>query len=115
MLAIAWVTEESRLNHMKYPELLASDKTFCTNAEKRSLVPLVGKNTNNNILPFVNSFLPSKQCWVFCWLWGDAYSLLLCKKALLGTTLILVDQDERNWLGMIGNLSPTKNIYGPRS
>ena len=112
MLAVAWVTEESRLNHKKYPKLLGSDETFRTNAEKRPLARLVGKNMNNNILPFVNSFLPSKQRWVFHWLWGDAYPFLLCKKALLRTTLILVDQDERNWLGMIGNLSPTKNIYG---
>ena len=57
MLTIAWVTEESRLNHMKYPELLGSDETFRIHAEKRPLARLVGKNTNNNTLQFVNSFL----------------------------------------------------------
>ena len=43
MLAVAWVTEESRLNHKKYPELLGSDETFRTNAEKRPLTFLVGE------------------------------------------------------------------------
>ena len=34
LLAIAWVTKESKLNHIKFSWLLRGDKTFRTNAEK---------------------------------------------------------------------------------
>ena len=37
LLAIAWVTKESKLMHMKFPWLLGADKTFQTNAKKGPL------------------------------------------------------------------------------
>ena len=112
LLAVAWVTKESKLNHIKFPWVLGGDETFRTNAEKRPLARLVGMNTNNNVLPFVNSFIPSKQKWVFYWLWSEAYPTLLDSDALKKTKLILVDQDENNWLSMMAVLGPKGKKHG---
>ena len=112
LLAVAWVTKESKLNHIKFPWLLGGDETFRTNAEKRPLARLVGMNMNNNILPFANSFIPSQQKWVFYWLWTEAYPALLDSDALKKTALILVDQNENNWRALVSNLFPKGTIYG---
>ena len=96
LLAVAWVTSEAKLYHKKYPFLLGQDGTFRTNAEKRALERLIGKTLNNNILPFVNAFTPSRSKWVYDWLWRDAFPILLDSAALARTSLILYDQDEQN-------------------
>jgi hypothetical protein len=96
LLAVAWITKESKKYHKKYPFLLGQDGTFRTNAEKRALERLVSKSLNNNNLPIVNSFTPSRARWVYDWLWGDAYPYLVDLLSLLLTELILYDQDEQN-------------------
>ena len=85
LLAVAWVTKESKLMHIKFPWLLVGDENFRTNAEKRPLARLCGMNTNNEILPFVSAFTPSAQKWVFRRLWTDAYPELLDSDALKPT------------------------------
>ena len=112
LIAIAWTTKEQRKWHMKFPFLLGHDETFRTNAEKRALARLCGKTMNNKIITFVDAFLPSKQRWVFNWLWQSAYPSLLDKQALAKTAIILVDQDEHNWQAMESNLFPRSNVYG---
>lgn len=96
LLAVAWVTAEGKLYHKKYPFLLGQDGTFRTNAEKRALERLIGKTLNNNLLPFVNAFTPSRSKWVYDWLWGEAFPILLDLSALALTSMILYDQDEQN-------------------
>ena len=68
LLAVAWVTKESKLMHIHCPWLLGGAETFLTNAKKRPLTRLCEMNTNNEILPFVNVFIPSAQKCVFHWL-----------------------------------------------
>ena len=60
----------------------------------------------------MDAFLPSKQRWVFNWIWQTAYPSLLDKEALAKTAIILVDQDEHNWQAMESNLSPRSDVYG---
>lgn len=52
---------------------------------------------DNKLLPFVEAFIPSRQKWVFNWLWTKAYPSLLDEDALAKTCIILVDQDELNY------------------
>ena len=112
LLAVAWVTIKSKLYHKKFPFLLGADETFRTNTEKRALARLVGKTMDNHIIPFVNVFIPSRQEWVFDWLWGTAYVWLLDDIALTKTSVVQVDQDERNWNAMKSNMSPYRECYG---
>ena len=114
LLAVAWITKESKKYHKKYPFLLGQDGTFRTNAEKRALERLVSKSLNNNNLPIVNSFTPSRARWVYDWLWGDAYPYLLDLLYLVLTELILYDQDEQNIGASESQLSMNEDIskYG---
>ena len=98
------ITKETKLMHMKFPWLLVGDETFWTNAKKRPLAWLCGTNTNNEILPSVNSFIPSAQNWVFHWLWTGAYPQLLDSDALKLRKVILVHQNENNWITLTSNL-----------
>ena len=112
LLAVAWVTKESKLMHMKFPWLLGGDESFRTNAEKRPLTRLCGMNTNNEILPFVNAFIPSAQKWGFHWLWTNAYPKLLDSDAFKLTKMSLVDQNKNNGITLTSNLWPTNARYG---
>ena len=69
-------------------------------------------NTNNEILPFVNAFIPSAQKWILHWLWTNAYPELLESDALKLTKMILVDQNKNNWIAVISNVWPNNTIYG---
>ena len=95
LLAVAWVTIESKLLHRKSPWLLGGDETFWTNAKKRPFAWICGMNTHNEIVLFVNAFIPSAQKWLFYWLWTDAPAQLLDGDALKSTKMILVDQNKK--------------------
>ena len=112
LIAIAWCTEEQKLHHKKFPFVLGYDETFRTNAEKRPLASLCGMSMDNKLLCFVEAFLPSKQKWVFNWLWKVAYPTLLDRPALKKTAIVLVDQDENNWTAMSVNLKSQDAVYG---
>ena len=112
LIAIAWCTEEQKLYHRKFPFILGYDETFRTNAEKRALASLCGMTMDNKLLMFVEAFLPSKQKWVFNWLWKVAYPTLLDRPSLKKTAIILVDQDENNWTAMSVNLASNDAVYG---
>ena len=112
LIAIAWCTEEQKLYHRKFPFILGYDETFRTNAEKRALASLCGMTMDNKLLMFVEAFLPSKQKWVFNWLWKVAFPTLLDRPSLKKTAIILVDQDENNWTAMSVNLASNDAVYG---
>lgn len=97
---------------MKYPFLLGYDETFRTNAEKRPLARLCGLTLDHKLLCFVEAFLPSKQKWVFNWLWRDVYPVLLDKSSLKETQSIKLDQDEHNWLACTSNIDHEPYAYG---
>ena len=67
---------------------------------------------DHKLLCFVEAFLPSKQKWVFNWLWKVVFPSLLCRVALKKTAISLVDKDENNWTSMSVNLHPRFEVYG---
>ena len=66
---------------------------------------------DNKLLPFVEAFIPSRQKWLFNWLWTKAYPSLLDEDALAKTCIILVDQDELNYETIQSTLLTT-TFYG---
>ena len=60
----------------------------------------------------MNAFTPSAHREIFHWLWTDAYPELLDSNALKLTKMILVDQNENNWIALTSHLSPKNTIYG---
>mmetsp|Transcript_33105 Transcript_33105/g.75589 ORF Transcript_33105/g.75589 Transcript_33105/m.75589 type:complete len:861 (+) Transcript_33105:270-2852(+) len=111
LIAIAWCTAEQREWHRKFPFVFGNDETFRSNDEDRPLSRLCGLSMNGNLLPFVEAFIPSRQKWVFNWLWTVAFPSLLDPEALKKTCIILVDQDERNW-EVIQSVLRTSDVYG---
>jgi len=93
LLGLAWSLEEQRRLHCAYPYILGIDVTFGTNAEKRPLLRVTGRNTRNNIFPIAEAFLPSQQRYVFSWFLETALPTILDNGALRKTSLILTDED----------------------
>jgi hypothetical protein len=112
LLAVALVKKESKLIHMNLSWLLGGGDMVRTNVEKRPLAQLCGMNTNNEILLFVNAFMPSAQTWVFYWLWTDTCPYLLDSDALKLTKMIFVDKNENNWIALTSNLLPNNKQHG---
>ena len=95
LLAVAWVTKEGRLAHIRHPFVLGTDVTFGKNNEKRPHNRTVGKNALNKSPLFVDGFLPSQQDYVFIWYFQDAIPTLLDPVALLKTAIMITDQCPR--------------------
>ena len=93
LLGLAWSLEEQRRLHCAYPYILGMDVTFGTNAEKRPLLRVTGRNTRNKIFPIAEAFLPSQQRYVFSWFLETALPTILDNGALRKTSLIISDED----------------------
>ena len=66
LLAIAWTNNKARRKFDMYPEFMGGDDdTEDTNAEKRPLYTLMGKENNNLSFGHTWCFMPSKALWVF--------------------------------------------------
>ena len=93
LLGLAWSLDEQRRLHRAYPYILGIDVTFGTNAEKRPLLRVTGRNTRNKIFPIAEAFLPSQQRYVFSWFLESALPTILDIGALRKTSLVISDED----------------------
>lgn len=115
LLAVAWVTAEGKIYHIKYPRVLGFDVKFGTNNEKRPLCRVVGRNTNNKNLPIMNCFLPSQQRYVFAWIFEEAVPYLLDREALLKTSIMPTDEDPHECAALSVALDLEDSPYGERA
>ena len=109
---LSQVHQRAETASQKFPFILGYDETFRTNSEKRPCARLCGMSMDNKLLCFVEAFLPSKQKWVFNWLWKVTFPTLLNHPALKNTSIVLVDQDEHSWTAMSVNLESQDAVYG---
>jgi len=113
LLAVAWVTDDARLYHSRFPGVLGMDVTFGVSAEQRPLFRVSGKTSNNKNIPHFNAFIPSQQRFTFDWLIMDGLPDLLDKNALKKTSIILTDQDAQLVGSLLQNLNMSANCtYG---
>ena len=67
LMAVAWTTNDAQRKFQMYPEFTGSDVTFGTNAERRPLLVMCGKDSNDKAFSHTWAFLPSQSRWVFDW------------------------------------------------
>jgi len=72
LLGFAWTTDEATRKFNMFPEFTCSDVTMKSNAEKRPLLLLCGKDSYNKAFTHTWAFLPSQSKWVFDWFFGFA-------------------------------------------
>ena len=58
LLVVAWTTNEGRLSHMKYPDVLRVDVTYGKDNEKQYQFCVIGKNAHNRDVLIIDNFLP---------------------------------------------------------
>ena len=94
LLAIAWTNDQARRRFGMFPEFTAADVTEGTNSEKRPLMMMGAKDSNNNSFIHTWSFLPSQSRWVFDWFFGSAVPALHHPSTLSRISLIRADQSR---------------------
>ena len=94
LLAVAWVTEESRLYHQMFPRVLGLDVKYGTNNERRPLLRFVGRTGGNGIYSVMNCYMPSEQQYAFAWAISTALPYCLDADALKRTDIVLSDEDK---------------------
>lgn len=112
LLAVAFVTKEGKLYHIKFPGVLGFDVKYGTNNEKRPLCRVVGRTANNRNIPIMNCFLPSQQRYVFSWIFNEAIPYLLDRDALLETSIMPTDQDPHEMDALYACLSKHDCHFG---
>ena len=95
LLAIAWTNNKARRKFDMYPEFMGGDDTEDTNAEKRPLYTLMGKDNNNLSFGHTWCFMPSKALWVFRWIIEYAVPELHPGTATKRVELIASDADPQ--------------------
>jgi hypothetical protein len=78
----------------KFPEVLAIDATAATNNEKRELIQVAGKDSNNTVFYSLRAFLPSEKRWVYHWLFSERFPLLLGDDVVCNIKVIFTDGDS---------------------
>ena len=101
LLAVAWVTEESRLYHQMFPRVLGLDVKYGTNNERRPLLRVIGKTGNNRNYTVLNCFMPSEQQYAFAWAISTALPYCLDADALKRTD---EDKDQLDTLFLALNV-----------
>jgi hypothetical protein len=94
LLAVAWVTEESREYHQMFPRVLGLDVKYGTNNERRPLFRVIGRTGNNRNYSVMNCYLPSEQQYAYHWAVSTALSFCLDADALERTDIVLSDEDK---------------------
>jgi len=97
LLAVAWATDREKKFAQKFPEVLFVDATSSTNVEKRELVLVCGKDSNNSGFTAMRVFVPSEKQWVYNWLYNDAIPTLLGHVCISQNKLVLTDGDRNNY------------------
>lgn len=97
LLAIAIITDEQRRFLELYPEYIAADVTEQTNAERRPLFLLAGKNASNETVTCFQAYLPSLCRWVFHWLWSTAVPKLCGRRFMQRNRVIATDGDVNEY------------------
>jgi hypothetical protein len=95
LLAVAWCREDERNLFKKFSEVMMVDVTMGTNNQGRPLLVTCCPGPDMKVFTPVRSFLPSQCKWVFGWIWGTAIPVLLGRKNLQKTQLILSDGDPK--------------------
>jgi hypothetical protein len=76
LVGIVITTDEGRRLLAMFPEATASDVHMGLNAEKRPMIFLVGKSSENETFTASWGFLPSQSEWAFQWFWEVAHRTL---------------------------------------
>ena len=74
-------------------EVCFSDTTMGTNAKKRPLFILAGKDSGNKSFTALWALMPSQCMWVFQWLWDVAIPCLLGREATKRVNGLITDGD----------------------
>ena len=94
-----------------FPELLALDVTYSTNAEERPFCLISGIDGHNTTHTHTWILLPSKARWVFEWILNDVLPSLHRKTTLARVRIIVTDQDGQLIYAVVKNLhSPVSSM-----
>jgi hypothetical protein len=96
LLGVAWVTHKQAKFAQKFPKVFFVNATSSTSVEKRELVLVCGKDSNNSGFTAMRVFVPSEKQWVYSWIYNDAIPNLL-GKGVVQKRLVLTDGDRNNY------------------
>jgi hypothetical protein len=96
LIGFAWTDDASHLRFDMFPELMAVDTTYSTNAEARALLIICGVNGRYNTSHVHTwSWMPSEQRWAFDWIFSDVIPLLHRPETLKRVKVLFTDQDSQ--------------------
>ena len=107
LLGAAWASKQQKRMFGMFPETLCADVTMGTNAEKRPLLVMTAKTSENQIVRVFQAFLPSQCRWIFDWCFRDAFVQLHGSTSVERNQIILTDGDLQMY-------SPLVDLIGDR-
>jgi hypothetical protein len=115
LLAVAWATDREKKFAQKFPEVFFVDATSSTNVEKRELVLVCGRDSNNSGFTAMRVFVPSEKQWVYNWLYNDAIPTLLGHVCISQNKLVLTDGDRNNYAPLENCISSPTSCWAMSS
>lgn len=115
LLAVGFVTKESREYHEMFPRVLGVDVKYGTNNERRPLLRVVGRTGNGKNIPIMNCYLPSEQQYAYFWAIGTALRHCLDESALRKTEIVPTDEDKDQMDALYQVIYSSDKILGDRA
>lgn len=106
LLAVAWISDDSRRQVLLFPEILGVDYTAGTNSEGRHLLRTAGYDAMFHTFPGLSVFLPSACRWVFHWVSTVAIPQLVDPRVPRRVRLIPTDGEEKLYAPFVAASGP---------
>ena len=101
LLGAAWASHQQQRMFSMFPEALCADVTMGTNAEKRPLLVMTSKTSENKIVRVFQALMPSQCRWIFDWCFCEAFVKLYGVKAVERNKIILTDGDSQMYSPLV--------------